>query len=242
MLHVEGLSNAGCVRTNNEDNWLAAPELGLFIVADGMGGAQAGEHASQIATLAVKNAISETPLRNLESLLNSVHRANQAVMDESGRHRHLEGMGTTLVALLVGEAEDGGPLQGWVASVGDSRAYLDDGLQLTEVTSDQTWVNEVGRKLGLEESALRTHPMRHVLTMALGVSNPLRVNSYTVTLKPGSQVLLSSDGLHGVIPHDKLTSLLHAPQTLKDRCEALIGAARDAGGPDNITAVIVRYE
>lgn len=242
MLLVEGLSNAGCVRSNNEDNWLAAPEIGLFMVADGMGGAQAGEHASQLATVAVKSAIGDAPARNLDCLLDSFHRANRTVMDESSRHRHLEGMGTTLVALLLDAEKPGQHRQAWVASVGDSRAYLDDGRTVSEITSDQTWVNEVGRKLGLEESALRTHPMRHVLTMALGVSNPLRVNSYTITLAPGTQVLLSSDGLHGVISHEKLAEQLHSPGTLRDKCDGLIRAARDAGGPDNITAVIVRVE
>lgn len=105
------------------------------------------------------------------------------------------------------------------------------------------WVNEVGRPLGLDEEALRTHPMRHVLTMAIGASAPLAVNYYSVPLKGPCLMLMSSDGLHGVVDQGTLERILRGEWTtasLQERCQKLIDAAKEAGGPDNITVVLVR--
>jgi len=130
-----------------------------------------------------------------------------------------------------------------IASVGDSRAYLLDDDGFRAITDDQTWVNEVGRPLGLDEESLKNHPMRHVLTMAIGASAPLTVNYYSVPLKTGAMVLMCSDGLHGVVETRKLEQILRAGRngdSLEDSCRKLIHAAKEAGGPDNITAVLVR--
>ncbi len=130
-----------------------------------------------------------------------------------------------------------------IASVGDSRAYLldDDGFRV--ITDDQTWVNEVGRPLGLDEESLRNHPMRHVLTMAIGASAPLTVNYYSVPLQTGALVLICSDGLHGVLEPPQLEQILRGGRngdSLEESCRKLIDAAKEAGGPDNVTAVLVR--
>ena len=143
-------------------------------------------------------------------------------------------MGTTLVALL----ECGDRLE--VASVGDSRCYLFADNSLSAVSVDQTWVQEVGRRLGIEEARLKTHPMRHVLTMAIGASAGLRIHAYTLARQPGAQILLSSDGLHGVVPEETIAEALASERTLESKCHYLIEAARMAGGPDNITAVLLR--
>jgi serine/threonine protein phosphatase PrpC len=143
-------------------------------------------------------------------------------------------MGTTLVVAL----ESGSDLL--IASVGDSRVYLYDGSELTGITDDQTWVNEVGRRLGIDEASLKTHPMRHVLTMAIGVSPELRVHSYTLHPNPGELILLSSDGLHGVIEAGVIADKLSGNGPLQAKCEGLIEAAKQAGGPDNITVVLLR--
>jgi protein phosphatase len=143
-------------------------------------------------------------------------------------------MGTTLVAVL--EAGD----ELLVASVGDSRAYRFEEDQLTTITEDQTWVQEVGRRLGIDEASLKTHPMRHVLTMAIGVSTPLRIHTYTIHPRPGAQFLLCSDGLHGVVDTGVIAQTLKSPQTLESKCHYLVEAAREGGGPDNITAVLLR--
>ncbi len=146
----------------------------------------------------------------------------------------LEGMGTTLVAALdIGE-------ELLIASVGDSRAYLLDAESFRAVTEDQSWVNEVGRPLGLDEASLRTHPLRNVLTMAIGAGSHLVVNCYTIAWKPGSLVLLSSDGLHGVVGREELEMIVRAQEPLETKCRRFIEAARNAGAPDNVTAVLLR--
>jgi protein phosphatase len=145
-------------------------------------------------------------------------------------------MGTTLVAAL----ENGSEVL--IASVGDSRAYVYDKGELTSVTEDQTWVQEVGRRLGIDETHLRTHPMRHVLTMAIGVSPELRVHSYAIKPEPGAQILLSSDGLHGVVDAQAIATTLEGNSSLESKCRRLIEAAKEAGGPDNVTAIILRAQ
>jgi serine/threonine protein phosphatase PrpC len=240
MLRAGGLSDPGCVRANNEDSLFFDAKLGLFIVADGMGGAQAGEHASHIAVECVVDRIRAAAEPGPELLKRSVEEANVSVMAAASKSARLEGMGTTLVVALAADPQSvkSSTHQIWIASVGDSRAYLLTAAGLSRVTDDQTWVNEIGRQL-LSDEALRSHPMRHVLTMAVGVSQPLRVNTYSVELAPGSRLLLSSDGLHGVVAEVELERHLREIADPGECCQALIAAARSAGGPDNITAIVV---
>lgn len=234
MLEAFGLSDPGCVRQNNEDCYLISPHDHVYIVADGMGGAQAGEHASKLAVDTVAAVIQNASLPDAETLFQAFREANLRVMQAAASDPELEGMGTTLVAAL----ESGPELL--IASVGDSRAYVYDAGELTTVTEDQTWVNEVGRRLGIDEAALKTHPMRHVLTMAIGVSPELRVHSYTVRPRPGELILISSDGLHGVVEQRVIADSLSGNGSLQAKCERLIDAAKQAGGPDNITVVLLQ--
>lgn len=236
MLEAFGLSDPGCVRTNNEDYYLIKPLAGLYLVADGMGGAQAGEHAAKLAAETVCELLNEeTGDIDTAKIVSTFEQANQRVKAEASTNPELEGMGTTLVAAV----ERGGELL--IANVGDSRAYIFEGGKLEAVTQDQTWVNEVGRRLGLDEASLQSHPMRHVLTMAVGVSEQLRVNTYSLHPAVGSQVLLCSDGLHGVVPDEEIQKGLAAPGSIEERCRKLIELARARGGPDNITVVLLEW-
>jgi protein phosphatase len=234
MLEAFGLSDPGCVRQNNEDFYLISPKDHLYVVADGMGGAQAGEHASKLAVETVASFIQNAGAPDAETLFQAFREANLRVMSAAAGDPNLEGMGTTLVAAL----ECGPELL--IASVGDSRVYVYDGSELTGVTEDQTWVNEVGRRLGIDEASLKTHPMRHVLTMAIGVSPEVRVHSYTLRPHTGELFLLSSDGLHGVIESGVIADKLSGNGSLQAKCERLIEAAKQAGGPDNITVVLLK--
>jgi PPM family protein phosphatase len=235
MIEAAGASDPGCVRNNNEDCFLILPSLGLYLVADGMGGAQAGEHASKLAAETVSEMVAEAN-GNVDPriLVSAFEEANRRVIDKASHDPKMEGMGTTLVAAL----EMGSELI--VVSVGDSRAYVHEQGQLHVVTEDQTWVNEVGRRLGIDEETLKTHPMRHVLTMAIGVSENLRVHTYLVKPAPGSEVLLCSDGLHGVAREQDMLEALGASQPLDSKCKRLIELARAQGGPDNITVVLLK--
>lgn len=237
MLEASALSDKGCVRTNNEDYCLIEPDLGLYVLADGMGGAKAGERASRLAVETVAETVLFAQQRDSQVLLRAVEEANRRVLEAAHSDSSLEGMGTTLVAALE---MDGGLA---IASVGDSRAYLLDDNGFRAITEDQTWVNEVGRPLGLDEESLRNHPMRHVLTMAIGASAPLTVNYYSVPLQARSMVLMCSDGLHGVVDAPQMEEILRGGRDgvpLEESCRRLIEAAKEAGGPDNVTTVLVR--
>jgi protein phosphatase len=235
MIEAFGASDPGCVRGNNEDYYLMAPSLGLYVVADGMGGALAGEHASKLAVETLWEVVQENaPAIDETGLVSAFQEANRRVMEAAASNPAMEGMGTTLVAAL---SRNGNLL---VASVGDSRAYLFERGDLTPVTEDQTWVNEVGRRLGIDENSLKTHPMRHVLTMAIGVSDQLRVHTYLVRPSAGTQLLLCTDGLHGVAEENELREILASDAPLEAKCQDLIAAARKRGGPDNITAVLLK--
>ena len=235
MLEAFGASDPGCVRSNNEDYFLVVPAIGLYLVADGMGGAQAGEHASRLAAETIQQAVTQNgKSMDSDGLVVAFGRANQRVMDAAAANPEMEGMGTTLVAAL----ESNGELL--IASVGDSRVYTFDKGILNAVTEDQTWVNEVGRRLGIDEENLKSHPMRHVLTMAIGVSENLRVHTYRIKPTAGMLVLLSSDGLHGVVNDEEIKKGLASQATLEGKGKELIATARSHGGPDNITVVLLR--
>ncbi len=235
MTECYGLSDPGRVRKNNEDYLLVNHTKKLYIVADGMGGAQAGETASKLAAETVQEVLDSRPIPALKDLEEAFIEANERVRKLAASDLSLEGMGTTLIGVL----EDGEHLH--IASVGDSRIYALAGGKLESLMEDQTWVNEVGRRLGIDEDTLKKHPMRHVLTMAIGVGNPLRVNSKTIGRVPGMVLLLCSDGLHGVVGLEAIRRVMNDESTpISMKAQALIEAARENGGPDNITVLLLR--
>ncbi len=144
-----------------------------------MGGARGGEHASRIAVDTVADIVKKSPHRDASVLLKAVEEANRRVREEAGRDSRLEGMGTTIVAALSLGDEIA------IASVGDSRAYVFEGGKLRGITEDQTWVRDVGIPLGLDEKTLKNHPMRHVLTMAIGVNTTLAIRLLHGASGPG---------------------------------------------------------
>ena len=212
------------------------PDLGLYVVADGMGGAQAGEQASAIAIETIVRGIREAaPIRTTEALVATIRDANRIILQQAAENPDYQGMGTTVVSVLVD-----GPLA-HVASVGDSRLYLWREGRLERVTSDQTWVNEVGRSLGLTEEQIHSHPFRNVLTMAVGARERIDVHSHELPLRPGDVLLLCSDGLHGPVEEAELAEALAAQRGLPELASDLIARAKDHGGPDNITAVLLEH-
>lgn len=229
-----GMTHVGLVRSNNEDFYVIKPEIGLHVVADGMGGAKAGELASRIT---VETVVSEMERDgqtvNLASLTEAIRLANKNVRGEADRNRQNAGMGTTIVAVLVNETK------AYIASVGDSRVYLRTDGELYCVTTDHTWINEIGRGLGLTEEQLRTHPYRNVLTKAVGAEDTVEVETHIIDFLSGDMLLLCSDGLHNVAGEDALVHSLEQPGPLKIKCELLIEAALEKGAPDNITAVLI---
>jgi len=226
-------TDPGLIRPANEDYFRVLPEIGLYLLADGMGGARGGGFASKLAAETVAEVMKGVARPDASTLMAAVEAAHDLVRAEAARDPLLNGMGTTLVAALVHEAEVA------IVSVGDSRAYHFGAGKLQLLTEDQTWVREVGIPLGLSEAVLRTHPNRHALTMAVGIDADLESRYYAITLEPGYGVLLCSDGLHGLVGEKELAAIVcNSEISLEERCARLIEAAHAGGGSDNVTAVM----
>ncbi len=250
MLRAHGASHPGRVRRVNEDAWLAAPELGLFVVADGMGGHNAGEVASRltietIRAFAVRSAepgdltwpfgYDGARSHDANRLRTAIKLANQRVVATSRTREDLAGMGTTVVAALVRDAVV------TFASAGDSRLYSFFGGALTQLTRDDSWAAVVASEAGLDEAAIARHPMRHVLTNAIGASDDTEPKLGERALRPGERLLLCSDGLHGMTGDEAIARVLREQTDLVRAVDVLIQRALDGGGRDNITAVLVEY-
>ena len=236
MLEAFGLTDPGCVRSNNEDYFISDQDGGIFILADGMGGANAGEYASHLSADKLHQALLRCAGRDGDDTLERAFKeVNSAVRDAAQSDPQLEGMGTTLLV-----ARDIGGQNLEIGSVGDSRAYLWSERVLSLITQDQTWVAEIGSRLGLSEQVLKKHPLRHVLTMAVGTAEDLRIHSRIIQLRSGDQVLLCSDGLHGVLEEKMLREALDSEKSLGEKCHYLVDAAREKGGPDNVTVLLIQ--
>jgi len=226
-------SDTGLQRRANEDSMLArAP---LFVVADGMGGAQAGEVASRIAVESFEHGLDETSTPEL-ALATLAMDANTRIHELSHEHAEQAGMGTTLTAIYVGEEEV------TIAHVGDSRAYcLRDGA-LIRLTDDHSLVDELIRQGRLTPEEAVEHPQRSVITRALGPEGTVEVDTRSFRARAADTYLLCSDGLTTMVAEELILSTLLAHTRLRDAGEALIAAANQAGGRDNITVVLVRLE
>ena len=226
-------SDTGRQRRANEDSLLArAP---LFVVADGMGGAQAGEVASRIAVESFEPGLPESSHPELE-LAELARAANARIHELSRANADQAGMGTTLTAVYVGEQEVA------LAHVGDSRAYcLRDG-QLLRLTDDHSLVDELMRQGRLTPEEAVEHPQRSVITRALGPEGIVEVDTRSFRARAGDVYLLCSDGLTTMISEEQIAATLLAHPRLHDAGEALIAAANQAGGRDNITVVLIRLE
>ncbi|AAF12054.1 PP2C family protein-serine/threonine phosphatase [Deinococcus radiodurans] len=217
----------------NQDAALALPlpQGGLYAVADGMGGHAGGELASSLALDTLAQTYVQGRSRPPARLIEAVQAANLAVVQRAVGE--LVGMGTTLLAVAI---DRGAAL---IAHVGDSRAYLLRGGELLRLTDDHSWVAEQVRMGMLTEAEARHHQWRSVVSNALGGEERVRLELFGLELQGGDRLLLCSDGLSGVVSEAELLSLLAQPQAPQDIAAQLIEAANDAGGPDNITAVVV---
>jgi protein phosphatase len=252
MLTAYGATHPGRVRKINEDSWLSEPELGLFVVADGMGGHNAGEVASKLAIEAIRRFVARTSdgddatwpygidpslSFNANRLKTSVKLANRRVFKASESLDDYSGMGTTGVVVLI----DQGRMN--YASVGDSRIYSCQGGRLQQLTADDSWISEVlARDPGVDPASLRDHPMRNVLTSVIGVREALDVKVAERALSPGEIVMLCCDGLHGALPADAIQAILAGGGTPDALARRLVDAALEGPATDNITAVVVRYD
>jgi protein phosphatase len=246
-------TDPGLRRSSNEDYYCARPDLGLFVVADGMGGHVAGEVASRLAVETIQTFIGETagadknrtwpfpfePAISLEGnrLKAAFRLANRKIANEMADQADLRGMATTASAVLAGKTA------GCLAHVGDSRVYAIDvagGGPLRQLTHDHSWVEEQVRAGTMTEAAARQHPWRNVVTRALSGGTDPDIDTTEITLQPGERFLLCSDGLSGVVAKEEIEHILgDRARTLEDICERLVEAANAGGGPDNVTALVI---
>lgn len=232
-MNAFGATDKGLVRSVNQDAFLIDHYFGLFLVADGMGGARAGELAS---AMALESVVAHFRSSNGSGSLRDAYlAAHAAVRAEAESNAECCGMGTTLVGLHVT------PAAVEVASAGDSRAYLLRSEKLTPLTRDQSWIEEIGRKIGLCEDALKKHPFRHVITMAIGINCDLEVRSSVIQPQPGDRILLCTDGLHGPVDEKSIAEALIQERNLSDCAHSLIEASKQAGAPDNVTVLLLDF-
>jgi serine/threonine protein phosphatase PrpC len=226
-------TDTGRQRRDNEDNAFArAP---VFVVADGMGGAQAGEVASRIAIEAFEHGLPGDGSPE-ERLATRVREANHQIYERSRADRGRAGMGTTLTAAYVDDTHVA------IAHVGDSRAYLFRDGTLQRLTQDHSLVDELVRRGKLTEEQAAEHPQRSIITRALGPEPDVEVDTWTYPARPGDVILLCSDGLTSMISEERVREVLASHEHLDAAADALINEANEAGGRDNITVVLFRLE
>ena len=230
-LQAGGATDVGLVRSNNQDELLMV--TGLFAVADGMGGAAAGEVASAIAIRSLQEAFAagEPTSRNLSA---AAQAANRAVWDQAEANPEMRGMGTTLVALAL--VEDGALA---AINVGDSRLYRFHDDTLEQITSDHNLVAEMVAEGRLSKEEAEYHPRRNIMTRALGVDPAVPVDLFQLEVRPGDRFLLCSDGLPRELPDDHIASLLRRLADPQEAARELVNEAKRRGGNDNITVVVV---
>jgi serine/threonine protein phosphatase PrpC len=226
-LLVATRSDVGRVRPGNEDAFVVADDLHLIAVADGMGGHQAGEVASEMAiALLLEGA------HRGDSIGDAIAGANDAVFAKASEDLSLRGMGTTITAAIV----DGDALR--IGHVGDSRAYLLRAGALRQLTTDHSVIAELIAAGELTEEQAQVDPRRAMITRALGIDSAVAVDVFTVDLAPGDRLLLCSDGLTTMVSDSAIAEILAEADALDDAADALVDAANAAGGADNITVVV----
>jgi protein phosphatase len=249
-----GASDVGRKRTHNEDAYLLLPEEQLYCVADGMGGHASGEVASRIAVEEMAEFFRMTgrdeeatwpfkmdPSRGYDEnrLLTGVKLANLRIVERSAADERLRGMGTTLVAAYFPKAGDGL----LVGHVGDSRAYLLRGGALRQLTEDHSLLNDYRKTRALTPEEIEAFPHKNVIVRALGMKEVVEVDLVHERFAPGDLLLLCSDGLSGMVPDARIAEILRGhPRDLRGAAQALVDAANDGGGQDNVTCVLVQNQ
>jgi protein phosphatase len=248
----EARSDVGRKRRGNEDSLFLNPEQHLYVVADGMGGHAAGEVASRVAVDAINEFVTLTggneeitwPFGLDDSisyegnrLKTAIRHANRRVLEATRESAEYEGMATTVAAVLV----DGDTAH--LAHVGDSRIYLWSGGEISQLTNDHSWVNEQIQSGVISAEQARSHPLRNVVTRALGGRSDLLVDVQARRMKPGDVLLLCSDGLTTMVGDEDIARILgETPFDAAHAATALVDEANERGGEDNITVVLLKFE
>jgi protein phosphatase len=252
MIEAYGRTDVGRRRKVNEDSFLVAPDASLYAVCDGMGGHNAGEVASRMAIETLVAFVEKSAVEkeitwpwgldaNLSFDANrvktAIRLANSRVFQAADNREELTGMGTTVVAAVV----TGSVMT--IGSAGDSRCYLARGGELKQLTRDDSWVSAALGEGILNSDDVEHHPLRNVITKAVGARDTIDLDVIEHQLQPGDVAMLCSDGLHGMMNDQEIARLLlPVPESLEDASARLVDAANEAGGRDNVTVVLLRYK
>ncbi len=241
VIENAGLSDRGLVRKENEDSWSAAPELGLFIVSDGMGGHLGGAVASRIVAEALPKILRKrmAPIENFadprarEHLEGALSELSTQVREQGRNEPGLRGMGATVVLVMIKGSE------ALVAHMGDSRAYQLRGGRFTQLTRDHSVVELLIEEGEITRNGAATHPARGQITCCVGMEGDPLPDVMTLDLELGDRLLLCTDGLTGMLCDEEIQKILESRMGPKDACRRLVDAANEAGGNDNVTAVVL---
>lgn len=246
-IEVGSLTDVGCHRENNEDRftyWEPASEdeFGrkgrLAVIADGMGGYEGGQEASRIAVMTVERVYAEGVAKDLQSLLlEGIHTAHRRILQYAGEHPGLNGMGTTCTAIALADSRL------YYAHVGDSRLYLLRAGSISRLTRDHSYVNRLVETGLISSAEAEIHPHRNVLTAALGAGAEV-VPEFApnfIAVVPDDVLLLCTDGLWGVVSDEQIKTAVSGKRP-QSACENLVRLAKERGGPDNITVIILRVK
>ena len=232
------ITDVGMVRQVNQDYvYVTDRPLGilqnLFVVADGMGGHQAGDYASKYTVEVLNRELALSEGEDIERcLVGAIKTANREIIKEASRDEHLKGMGTTVVAATISNQ------MMYFANVGDSRLYLiNQGIQ--QLTKDHSLVEEMVRLGGINEEEARHHPDKNIITRAIGVKEDVEVDFYEFSLKKGDIILMCSDGLSNMIEDEEIFAIVQGGRDIVESGQALIEAAKENGGTDNIGVVLI---
>ena len=236
-----GLTDPGLVRPYNQDNHHIDPEGRFFILADGMGGHAGGEEASRIATEVIKEYLEENwnaPIESYDLLEKAIYQANEGILEDQQIHPERGDMGTTLVVIIFRNQKT------WRAHVGDSRLYRYYDGSLQQVTADHTWISQAIRAGEITPEDAKFHPWRHVLSQCLGRRDLFEGVEIELIeeVKSGDRFLLCSDGLTEEVPDKVISQYLQEQENLEEVANNLVQTAKDNGGSDNITVVLVKVD
>lgn len=239
MLKTFSITDVGVKRKLNQDFvYTSERPVGslpnLFIVADGMGGHNAGDYASKVTVETIVEKVGSSSETERSRVLDeAIQAANMLIRARAKESADLEGMGTTVVAATC----QGNSL--CVANVGDSRLYVANRREIRQITRDHSWVAEMVRRGGMGKEEARYHPDRNIITRAIGADDELKVDFFTVQLKEGDLILMCTDGLTNMLEDEEIRMILNGARDIVEKAEELVNAANERGGRDNISVILI---
>ena len=239
MLKTFSMTDIGRRRKVNQDYvYTSEQPVGqlpnLFVVADGMGGHNAGDYASRVAVETIVERVADSGERNALYVFDrAIQSANARIRELADSSPELEGMGTTVVAASCAD----GYLS--IANVGDSRLYVVNRSEIRQITRDHSWVEEMVRRGGIGREEARNHPDKNIITRAVGAEDTVKADFFTVRIEKGDEILMCTDGLINMLEVDEIRMILDGARDIVEKVQELVQAANEKGGRDNISVILM---